>query len=320
MTTSKTRKEQDHQIEEPSSPAGSDDSLDRMVSDVMTKSLSKSAPNDTIDVVAKPALRDTAPTKGQKKTAVDNNKSVTGSTKTARKNSVADASQKLLNEFKKSKNAQKESCVREANSSTAKVLRLTNVDLGHDQDMDSLFIPESSAPAKTALDIIPYVPNMASKKPVAKPSPIITTLPSIETSSESLKTPLTATKRLMPPADDRIEPKRAKTQTTLNTPTYPMPTPRLSTQSASPRPPSIEQQLADKHKRLAEIRQKRKQTAEKQSAVDKEMEPYQKRIQEENERIARELAEEEALLAEEEEQYLASQSLLNTFKNKNSGD
>jgi uncharacterized protein YcbK (DUF882 family) len=82
---------------------------------------------------------------------------------------------------------------------------------------------------------------------------------------------------------------------------------------------SIECKVAEQRKKLEALRLKRLETAKKQEALDKQMEPYKKRMAEELERLHKEMLEEEAAAAEDEEHLNASVELLAEFEQAGDG-
>lgn len=67
------------------------------------------------------------------------------------------------------------------------------------------------------------------------------------------------------------------------------------------------------------MRQKRTETKLKQARLDEKLKPYQKKIEEELERLRMEMLEEEALAAEDEEHLQASETMLAEFDGAEGG-
>lgn len=157
-----------------------------------------------------------------------------------------------------------------------------------------------------------------------KPKPINTLHDDGEVKPSTTATPsITPTKRSFPPMNSTIpDIKRAKV-TPVPTPTTPTPTPtsRMPTGSPtpSPRPWSIERKVAEQRKALEAMRQKRTETKLKQARLDEKLKPYQKKIEEELERLRMEMLEEEALAAEDEEHLQASETMLAEFDGAEGG-
>jgi hypothetical protein len=170
-------------------------------------------------------------------------------------------------------------------------------------------------PVKTPTGKVPQDVNQPIKKVPVKPLSISTTTTQMARMQPGVTTPpVTPTKREADPTDHTTtEPKRPKTLETSLAPTTPKAVSRMSSESSSPRPLSIERQVADQRKKLEAMRQKRSERVEKQKELDKKMEPYKKRMAEELERLSRELMQEEALALEDEEHLSASTEMLAEF-------
>jgi hypothetical protein len=78
----------------------------------------------------------------------------------------------------------------------------------------------------------------------------------------------------------------------------------------SPRPLSVEAQVAEQRKRLEATRKKRAEMAKQKAAIDEKLAPYKKQMAEKLERLRQETVEEEMMMAEEEEDYKASEMML----------
>jgi hypothetical protein len=146
-------------------------------------------------------------------------------------------------------------------------------------------------------------------KPAPKPAPVATTPSTAQKRSGTAKPPVTLTKRTAEPSTSTFttpDAKRARTTETLPTPTTPTILSRISPGTPSPRPFSIERKVAEQRKKLESLRLKRIETAKKQVALDKKMEPYKQRLAEELERLDKEMMEEEAAAAEDDEHFNAS--------------
>ncbi|KAH5259740.1 hypothetical protein HBI71_114180 [Parastagonospora nodorum] len=108
--------------------------------------------------------------------------------------------------------------------------------------------------------------------------------------------------------------KRPKFTPSPLTPTSTTIVPRIPSGTSSPRLMSVERKVAEQRKKLEAIRQMRLETAKKQEVLDKKMEPHKKRMEEELERLNREMMEEEAAAAEDEEHFKASEEMLREFE------
>ncbi|KAF2105260.1 hypothetical protein BDV96DRAFT_655798 [Lophiotrema nucula] len=91
-------------------------------------------------------------------------------------------------------------------------------------------------------------------------------------------------------------------------------TPKASATYQTKPPISIERQLADARRRTAKAKEDRKRLADKQAAVDKQLEPYRVRMKAELERIQKEAQEFEDLKRQEEERLAESLALLKGFQ------
>lgn len=156
------------------------------------------------------------------------------------------------------------------------------------------------------------------RKDAAKPARIDTTTSTVMKKPINPPTPVTPTKR--PPADTLTPPPDLKR---IKTDGFPPLTPaRLSRQpsaSPSPRPLSIEAQVAEQRKQLEAMRKKRAEVARKQAVIDEQMAPYKQRMAEELERLRREMADEEMLIAEEEQEYSIKVEMLKELKQADGG-
>ena len=223
--------------------------------------------------------------------------------------------QKSINNSKTAHNVEKP-VVKEKYSDTIEVLTLPGTS-NNSPDVSSADLPyyveATDNEASRASDA-------ATKKPIKKPSPISTTVASDETQTQALKKPLTPTKRPSASTNDHVlDPKRAKMTTSRETPSYTRLNSQHTTSSPSPAPLSIDRQVAEQRKRLEELRKRRKQVAEKQTNIDKEMEPFMKRMAEESERLNQQLMDEESAYLEEEQHYNASLEMLKSFKEGDGG-
>jgi hypothetical protein len=160
----------------------------------------------------------------------------------------------------------------------------------------------------------PQSPITQGKKPVERPAPIS----GITSMGKKPDTPPVAaipTKRQIRTTNSATsEPKRTKA---VLTPPALLVEPVVSStllRSPTPKPMSIERQLADQRKKLEELRKKRSDTAHKQAVIDKEMIPYKQRMAEELDRLHQIMTQEENAYAEETEHYSASIGILQAFK------
>ena len=192
------------------------------------------------------------------------------------------------------------------------------------------FKPVSGATTKTITSAkepgkkSPQVVIPSTKKPATKPAPVPTPAPAAQKKTPAAPTTVTPTKRTAEPTTvvATPEPKRTKvipTPPVHATPTTPTIVSRIPPGSASPHPMSVERKVAEQRKKLEALRLKRLETAKKQEALDKQMEPYKKRMAEELERLNQEMMEEEAAAAEDEEHFNASVEMLAEFENGDGG-
>ncbi|CAO2648918.1 Nn.00g098670.m01.CDS01 [Neocucurbitaria sp. VM-36] len=162
----------------------------------------------------------------------------------------------------------------------------------------------------------PPKPSLKERGP--KPMPINTSIPAAQSPPAPPTVPVTPTKRPSAIANGLSpEMKRAKIATNTSITSAPITPSKVSQTSPgfpSPKPMSIERQVAEQRKKLEMLRKKRFEMATKQSTIDKEMEPYKKHMAEELERLKAEMMEEENAYAEEEEHYSASVEILGEFK------
>jgi hypothetical protein len=166
---------------------------------------------------------------------------------------------------------------------------------------------DTTAISKQTVKQIPQVVMPPTKKHAPKPAPIAVTPPTAQKKSAAAKPLVTPTKRTAEPtASDIPDTKGTKIVATPPTPTTPTILSRIPPGSPSPRPFSIERQVADQRKKLEALRQKRLEMARKQEVLDKKMEPYKQRMSEELECLNREMMEEEAAAADDDEQFNAS--------------
>ncbi|CAN9391309.1 unnamed protein product [Alternaria sp. RS040] len=160
----------------------------------------------------------------------------------------------------------------------------------------------------------PQSPITQGKKPVERPGPIC----GITSMRKKPDTPLIAaipTKRQISTTNSATsEPKRTKAVLTPPAPFIEPIVPSTPRRSPTPKPISIERQLADQRKKLEELRKKRSDTAHKQAVIDKEMIPYKQRMVEELDRLHQMMTEEEKAYAEETKHYSASIEILQAFK------
>ncbi|CAI9635291.1 hypothetical protein GT037_007736 [Alternaria burnsii] len=179
----------------------------------------------------------------------------------------------------------------------------------------ALLHPEIPAvAAEETLGKSPPSPITQGKKPVERPGPIC----GITSMRKKPDTPLVAaipTKRQISTTNSATsEPKRTKAVLTPPAPFIEPIVPSTPRRSPTPKPISIERQLADQRKKLEELRKKRSDTAHKQAVIDKEMIPYKQRMVEELDRLHQMMTEEEKAYAEETEHYSASIGILQAFK------
>lgn len=157
------------------------------------------------------------------------------------------------------------------------------------------------------------------KKATAKTAAVDMTTSTVLPQPDIPPTPAAPLKRapegtLTPPPDL----KRIKTD--IAPPLTPEHLKRPLTTSPSPRPQSIEAQVAEQRKRLETTRKKRAEMAKKRAALDEKMAPYKKQMAEELERLRQENAEEEAMMAEDEQDYQAREMMLEEYMRVNGGD
>lgn len=154
------------------------------------------------------------------------------------------------------------------------------------------------------------------KKVQARPSAIDTDFKAIRYEQIFPSTPVTPVKRalegtLTPPLDS----KRIKTDVPPHTPGF---LSRSSSASPGTRSLSVEAQIAEKRKQLAEMHTKRVHMAKQQADIDRRLAPHQQAMAEELERLNQQMADEVAMMAMEEQEYEASEKLLAEFEG-NSG-
>jgi hypothetical protein len=155
-----------------------------------------------------------------------------------------------------------------------------------------------------------------TKKPAAKPKPIVTSSQPAQSAQKKMipvsTTPTTLTKR---PADtaSNHSPDLKRTKVTIS-PSKPMSAPQNTLASPKPHSMSIELQVAEQRKRLDIMRKKRQDMAQKQITLDKEIAPYKQRMFEELEKLQQAMEDEERAFAEEEERFSASVEMLEEFK------
>lgn len=164
-------------------------------------------------------------------------------------------------------------------------------------------------------------PQTAIKKHIVHPAPIVTTVPITQMKPPTPTTPVTPTKRPTAPTN-RTSPefKRAKIVPAPSTPSAPPMFSRGTTGSPSPKPLSIERQVAEQRKKLDDLRKKRLQMAKKQKTIDKQMEPFKQRMAEELARLNEEMMAEESAYTEEEQHLSASVEMLAEFKMADGGN
>lgn len=156
------------------------------------------------------------------------------------------------------------------------------------------------------------------KKAAAKPAPVDPHASTSLQKSIVLPIPTTPIKRapegiLTPPPDSKRMKTDSMTSLTSNHILPPL------SASPSPRPMSIEAQVAEHRKRLEAARQRRTEMAAQKAAIDKKMVPYKQRIIEELERLRQEVANEEMMIAEDEEDCNTSKALLEEYMRADSG-
>jgi len=179
---------------------------------------------------------------------------------------------------------------------------------------------KTTTPAKEPAKKSPQVVVTPPKKPATKPAPIATGTVTAQKKPPAAAMPITPTKRTVEPTTvTSSETKRAKIVPSPIAPTTPTIVSRIPPGSPSPRPMSVERKLAEQRKKLEALRQKRLETAKKQEELDKQMEPYKKRMAEELERLNKEMMEEEAAAAEDEEHLNASVEMLAEFEKESGG-
>ena len=194
----------------------------------------------------------------------------------------------------------------------------------HPADLPSVFdTPATPDIAATQATVVPSAKDFVKngvrsftsplKKATAKPLVTDTATSTILQKPIIPPTPTTPLKRA--PEDMLTHPPDVKrTKTGI----VPLPTPthlsRPSSTSPSPRPLSIEAQVAEQRKRLEATRRKRAEMAKKKSAMEERLAPYKQRMAEELERLRQETAKEEAMMAYDEEEYKTSAAILAEFE------
>jgi hypothetical protein len=154
-----------------------------------------------------------------------------------------------------------------------------------------------------------------ANRPGGKPVPIGDATQSSPKKPENTVNTSSPTKRAAEMADPITS--ENKRQKSINTPPphlSPTDVARNFLSTQSPRPATLELKVAEQRKKLQATQQKRLETAKKQEALDKKMEPHKQRLAEELERLNREVVEEEAAAAEDEERYQASMEILKEFE------
>jgi hypothetical protein len=154
-----------------------------------------------------------------------------------------------------------------------------------------------------------------SNRPGGKPAPIGNATQSTPKQPETTVNTSSPIKRAAETTDSiTLENKRQKSNNTPPPHLSPTTVARKFLSTPSPRPATLELKVAEQRKKLQATQQKRLETAKKQEALDKKMEPHKQRLAEELERLNREVAEEEAAAAEDEERYHASMEILKEFE------
>ncbi|CAN9176931.1 unnamed protein product [Alternaria alternata] len=178
-------------------------------------------------------------------------------------------------------------------------------------------ISHPERPAVTAEETVgksPQSPITQGKKPVERPAPI-SGITSMRKKPDTPPVAAIPTKRQICTTNSATsEPKRTKAVLTPPAPFIEPIIPSTPRRSPTPKPMSIERQLADQRKKLEELRRKRSDTAHKQAVIDKEMMPYKQRMAEELDRLHQMMTEEENAYSEETEHYSASIGILQAFK------
>jgi hypothetical protein len=186
--------------------------------------------------------------------------------------------------------------------------KVSSLPLTSAKPAESAITKTGTARKEPAMQIAQVV-SPPTTKPALKPAPVATTPPTAQKRPGTAKPPVTPTKRTAEPSTStstNLDAKRAKTTETPPTPTTPTIPSRIPPGTPSPRPFSIERKVAEQRKKLESLRLKRIETAKKQVALDKKMEPYKQRLAEELERLNKEMMEEEAAAAEDDEHFNAS--------------
>jgi len=179
----------------------------------------------------------------------------------------------------------------------------------------TLLHPETPAvAAEETIGKPPQSPITQGKKPIERPAPI-SGITSARKKPDTLPVAAIPTKRQISTKDSATsEPKRTKAVLTPPAPFIEPIVPSPPLRSPTPKPMSIERQLADQRKNLEELRKKRSDTAHKQAVIDKEMIPYKQRMAEELDRLHQMMTEEENAYIEEAEHYSASIGILQGFR------
>ncbi|KAF2831984.1 hypothetical protein CC86DRAFT_400764 [Ophiobolus disseminans] len=180
---------------------------------------------------------------------------------------------------------------------------------------------KTTTPAKDPAKKIPQVVIPPAKKPIVKPTPVATATATAQKKPPVAAPPVTPTKRTAEPTIVTTpEVKRAKIVPAPIVPTTPATVSRIASGTPSPRPVSIDHKVVEQRKKLEALRLKRLENAKKQEQLDKQMEPFKKRMAEELERINREMMEEEAAAAEDEEHLKVSAQMLAEFEKGDGGE
>ncbi|KAJ4380040.1 hypothetical protein N0V86_004347 [Didymella sp. IMI 355093] len=198
----------------------------------------------------------------------------------------------------------------------------------HPADMPSVFDAPAATSAMAVQVVVPGTKDFIKssgksftsplKKAATKPAAIDTTTSTVPQKPANPSTPASPLKRapegtLTPPPDM----KRIRTDGVLQL--TPVLAPRSLTASLSPRPLSIEAQVAEQRKHLEAMRKKRAEMANKKAVMDEKLAPYKQRMAEELGRLRQEAADEEAMMAADEEDYMASETMLAEFERGDSG-
>ncbi|KAH7391789.1 hypothetical protein BKA66DRAFT_487980 [Pyrenochaeta sp. MPI-SDFR-AT-0127] len=177
-------------------------------------------------------------------------------------------------------------------------------------------IGAKSTPQTTrVVDKVTQQPIMAKKKPLQRAKPASKPTTSIQIAPPSSNTTVAVTKRSNAfDLSTSPEPKRAKIVIAPPAPSILTTVPQLHTIPSTLSPMPIERQVAEQRMKLHVLREKRLETARKQSTIDKQLEPFQQRMMEELERLKQELMDEEDAYTKDEDRYSASVEMLAEFR------